>query len=193
MSAERRRAAFLDRDGTINREVSFIKDPDRFSLLPGAAEAIRLLNEHNILVVVVTNQSGIARGYLTEEDLRRVHERMFRLLAEQGAAVDAVYFCPHHPTEGDGKYTVDCECRKPKPGMLSAAAKDHAIDLSQSWMVSDKLSDLQLDAEIRCRTMLVRTGFGEESLKGLATCRRKPDGVYDDLFAVVRAIVDRKA
>ena len=125
-----RGAVYLDRDGTINEEVNSLDNPDRLRLIPGAAEAIRLLNEAGILAVVVSNQAGIGRGYFSAATVEAIHERLAELLATQGARLDGVYYCPHHPSEG-------CECRKPKAGMLMRAAREHNIDTQRAFMVGD--------------------------------------------------------
>jgi len=156
------RAVFLDRDGTINEEVNYLKDLRDLKLLPGAAEAIKLLNEHSFKVVVITNQSGVARGYLTEEKLEEIHEEMRRQLSEKGAHLDAIYYCPHHPTQGKGKYRKNCWCRKPNPGMLEKAARELGLDLPKCYLVCDKLIDLQAGLRADCKTVLVLTGYGKE-------------------------------
>ena len=141
-----RPAVFLDRDGTIIEDAHHLSHVDQVRLIPGAGEAVRRLNEHGLPVVVVTNQSGVARGFFPESLVADVYARLRELLAEQGAHVDGHYHCPHHPTEGSGRYTRDCECRKPKPGMLLAAARELSLDLSRSWMVGDRLTDPQAGA-----------------------------------------------
>jgi D-glycero-D-manno-heptose 1,7-bisphosphate phosphatase len=155
-----REAVFLDRDGTLIEEVSYLAEPEQVRFVPGAAEAVRKLNGAGLLVIVVTNQSGVARGYFPESRVAVVHERLTALLGEHGAKVDAFYYCPHHPTEGGGAYRVECECRKPKPGMLLAAARDFDIDLARSWVIGDKRCDAEAGAAAGCRTVLVRTGHG---------------------------------
>jgi histidinol-phosphate phosphatase family protein len=144
------KAVFLDRDGTINRDVPYCSKPDDFELLPGAAEAISLFNEHGFKVIVVTNQSGIGRGYFSEEMLARIHERIKILLDEQGARIDAVYYCPHHPDEG-------CNCRKPQPEMVLSAAKDLDIDLKQSYIIGDADVDIEMGTRAGCKAT-VRIG-----------------------------------
>ena len=150
----KQKAVFLDRDGTINRYVGFLRDIDDFELLPGAAEAIRRINESGYLAIVVTNQPVIARGEVTFEQLQEIHNKMERLLGEQGAYVDAIYFCPHHPDRGfEGEIPelkIDCACRKPKPGMLLQAAKDYNIDLTQSYMIGDSESDMEAGRAAGC-------------------------------------------
>ncbi|VTR93122.1 -heptose -bisphosphate phosphatase : D,D-heptose 1,7-bisphosphate phosphatase OS=Geobacter metallireducens (strain GS-15 / ATCC 53774 / DSM 7210) GN=gmhB PE=3 SV=1: Hydrolase_6: Hydrolase_like [Gemmata massiliana] len=157
-----REAVFLDRDGTLIEEVNHLSSPDQVRLIPGAAEAVRRLNDAGVLVIVITNQSGVARGYFPESRLSAVHDRVSELLAAHGAKVDAYYYCPHHPTEGIGAYRVTCTCRKPKPGMLLTAARDFDIDLARSWMVGDKVCDSGAGDAAGCRSVLVRTGHGRE-------------------------------
>jgi D-glycero-D-manno-heptose 1,7-bisphosphate phosphatase len=158
-------AVFLDRDGTINEEVNYLGDPALLKLTPGAAKAIHLLNAHNIPVIVVTNQAGIARGYFNEAQMHLVHQALDLILAPDNAKIDAYYFCPHHPTAGIGEYKINCSCRKPEPGMLHQAAQDLHLDLSQSYLVGDKLTDIQAGNLAGCQTVLVETGYGKAESK----------------------------
>lgn len=151
---------FLDRDGTINEEVHYLHRPEDFKLLPGAARAIRLWNENGFWVVVVTNQAGVARGYYTEEEVKALHRYANRLLAEQGAHIDAFYYCPHHPDHGIGPYKKACHCRKPETGMFEEAQKARPVDKAHSFMVGDKWLDIQAGARFGVRTALVGTGYG---------------------------------
>ncbi|HEY6872495.1 MAG TPA: D-glycero-beta-D-manno-heptose 1,7-bisphosphate 7-phosphatase [Geobacteraceae bacterium] len=185
MNAARRRAVFLDRDGTINVEKEYLHRTEEFAFIPGAPEAIRLLKEAGYLVIVVTNQSGIGRGYYDEAAVHRLHRYMDGELARFGAAVDGYYLCPHHPLHGTGHYRRECGCRKPLPGMLLEAAGDFTVDLAGSWIVGDKLADVEAGLAAGCRPLLVRTGYGEEE------SARLPAGVpvYGDLLAAVRAII----
>ena len=180
-----RRAVFLDRDGTINVEKEYLHRVEDFEFIPGAVEAIRLLKEGGFLVLVVTNQSGIGRGYYDEADLERIHRHMAAELARSGASVDACYFCPHHPHHGTGEYRIACACRKPLPGMLLQAAADWSVDLSASYMIGDKLADVEAGIKAGCLPLLVRTGYGAAEEASL------PAGVdvYDDILAAVRSIV----
>jgi histidinol-phosphate phosphatase family protein len=139
-----RAAVFIDRDGTVNRDVPYCSHPDQFELLPGAAEGIRLLNESGFRVIVVTNQSGIGRGYFTEETLGKIHERMAEKLAQFGAHVDAIYYCPHHPDD-------HCQCRKPLPQMILRAASDMGIDMGQSYTIGDSDRDIDMGRRARCK------------------------------------------
>jgi D-glycero-D-manno-heptose 1,7-bisphosphate phosphatase len=147
-----RPAVFLDRDGTIIRDFHFVGKPEQVELMPGAAAAIRRLNEAKLPVILVTNQSGIARGYFTEFDYARVQERLAALLAESGARWDATYMCPHHPDVGGA-----CECRKPGTLLFSRAAEEHGLDLARSWFVGDKLRDVIPAAAFGGRGVLVPT------------------------------------
>lgn len=179
-----RRAVFLDRDGTINEERNYLWRIEDFSFIEGAAEAIGLLRRAGFLVVVVTNQSGIGRGYYSEADLERLHLYIQDELRRKGAEVDAWYFCPHLPQYGTGTY-VECDCRKPMPGMLLRAAEDLGIDLSASWMIGDKGADIEAGLSAGCRAMLVRTGYG--AVEAGSVAHDVP--VADDLLAAARFIV----
>lgn len=176
-------AVFLDRDGTLNVEKNYLYRVEDFEFIPGAVEAVSMLNHAGFLVVVLTNQSGIARGFYSEADLRQLHRHVDALLAAEGARVDAWYYCPHHP-EGREPYRQPCNCRKPLPGMLLQAAEEHGINLKESVMIGDKLADIQAALAAGCRPILVRTGYGAEAEQNL------PSGieVCDDLLAAVRGI-----
>lgn len=165
--ANRQKAVFLDRDGTINRYAGYLTNPEDFELLPGVAEAIRKINLSGYLAIVVTNQPSIARGELTFEGLDEIHRKMETLLGQQGAYVDHIYFCPHHPDKGfPGEVPslkIECSCRKPKPGMLFQAAKDYHIDLSSSWMIGDDERDVGVGKNAGCHTALIgNQDFGQE-------------------------------
>ncbi|HOO55424.1 MAG TPA: HAD family hydrolase [bacterium] len=155
-----KRAVFIDRDGTLSEEVGYLNHASRFRLLPRSAEAIRLLNEAGVPAVVVTNQAGVARGYFPEERILEVHERMKKLLAEGGARLDGVYYCPHHPTAGVPPYRCDCNCRKPKPGLIEKAVDELDLQAEGSYMIGDKFSDVQLGHLMKCSGILVKTGYG---------------------------------
>ncbi|MDD3118389.1 MAG: HAD family hydrolase [Victivallales bacterium] len=155
------KACFLDRDGVVIVEKDYLRDVSQVELETGAAEAIRQLKQHGYLVIVVSNQSGVARGYFSEEDVRAVNARIDALLAAEGTAVDDWFFCPHHPQGKIPAYTRQCDCRKPGTGMLLQAAQKHHIDLSASFMIGDKLSDVATGRAAGCAAaVLVRTGHG---------------------------------
>lgn len=157
----KQKAVFLDRDGTINKYVGFLRKPEEFELLVGVASAIEKINRFGYLAIVVTNQPVVARGEVTYAELEEIHKKMETLLGQEGAYLDGIYFCPHHPDKGfDGEIPelkIDCECRKPKPGMLLQAAEDFNIDLSQSWMVGDGENDIKAGQAAGCRTALIET------------------------------------
>lgn len=164
----KQRAIFIDRDGTINRYVGFLRTPDEFELLPGVENAIKKINASGYLAIVVTNQPVIARGEVTYEQLQEIHNKMETLLGREGAYLDAIYFCPHHPNKGyEGEITdlkIDCKCRKPKPGMLLKAAADFNIDLSESWMIGDGKNDIKAGIAAGCKTVLIGKGeYGQDS------------------------------
>lgn len=178
-------AVFLDRDGTIIEQVHHLIDPADVRLIPGAAEALRAFHDAGFLRVVVTNQSVIGRGLLTVEGLAKVHERMNQLLAAQGAGVDGIYFCPAAPI-GDDRTAVEHPDRKPAPGMLLTAAGDLDIDLAQSWMIGDMISDIGAGTNAGCRgTVLVRTGYGRQTEQQ----SHGADAVVDDLSKAVALIL----
>ena len=151
---------FFDRDGTLNTELDFISRPGELQLIPNAARAIREANEFGVKVFVITNQSGIARGLFTETDLVAIHQKLVAMLAQEGARVDAIYYCPHHPEYGKTPYKKACSCRKPKPGMLKKAGKEHGVKLSHSFVIGDRCIDMQAGKAAGCRTGLVLTGYG---------------------------------
>lgn len=167
----RQRAIFLDRDGTINKYVGFLQNVDQFELLTGVTEAIKKINASGYLAILVTNQPVIARGELTVSGLREIHNKMETLLGAGGAYLDAIYYCPHHPHKGYAgevmDLKIDCECRKPKPGMLLRAAEKFNIDLSASWMIGDSESDIKAGKAAECRTALIGTeDFGQDKTVG---------------------------
>ena len=162
----KQKAVFLDRDGTINKYVGFLRNIDEFELIPGAAEAVKKINNAGYLAIVATNQPVIARGEVTVPELQRIHDKMETLLGQEGAYLDGLYYCPHHPHKGyEGEIPelkIDCTCRKPKPGMLLRAAEDFNIDLESSWMVGDGENDIRAGHVAGCRTVLIGEGdFGQ--------------------------------
>ena len=186
-------AVFLDRDGTINEEMGYINHLDRFVLIPGAAAAIRRINESGLKAVVVTNQSGAARGYFPVELIGRVHQKMSRMLKQAGAFLDGIYTCVHAPV--DGEQTGGCDCRKPKVGMMIQAAGELQLDLRRSYIVGDRLKDVQMAQNAGIKAVLVLTGYGKGELEFLApTSPVHPDYVAEDLSAAVEWILgDLKA
>lgn len=183
-------AVFADRDGTLCEEVNYLGDPDKLVMLPYAAAGVSMLNAAGIAVVVVSNQAGVARGYFAETDVERVNDRMHELLAMENAKIDGFYYCPHHETEGIPPYNIKCDCRKPEPGLLLRAAADLGLDLSRSFVVGDKMSDIGAAPRAGCiGGVLVKTGYcGVES--GSQTIDVKPIHIAEDFFAAAEWIIE---
>lgn len=191
-NSTRRPAVFLDRDGTINEQMGYINDLSRFHLLPDAAKAIKLLNDNDIPVVVVSNQSGLARGYFPPELVAEVHAEMKKLLAEKGAAVDGIYFCPHHPEAVKAEFRQACTCRKPGTGLLEQAAGDLNLDLKNSFLVGDRWSDLQCAVKAGCVPVLVLTGYGRGDYRYIGPTQDiQPEFVGENLLQAAEWIIAR--
>jgi D-glycero-D-manno-heptose 1,7-bisphosphate phosphatase len=188
-----RPAVFIDRDGTLTEEVGYVNHPSRLRLLPRAAEAIRRLNGAGVAAVVVTNQAGIARGYFSESVLHAVNDALRVQLADAGARLDGLYACVHHPTEGEAPYRAQCECRKPKHGLLLRAAADLGLDLARSTMVGDKASDLVPARAVGAEGVLVLTGYGRGEWEyQRARFAVPPDHVATDLLDAVEWALARQ-
>ncbi len=186
----RRPAVFLDRDGTLIDELGYLADPDGVKLYPGAARAAKRLSDAGFLVILITNQSGVARGFFSEDDLAHVHQRLAEDLARDGARLDGIYYCPHHPEAGEAPYRRACDCRKPLPGMVTNAAAEHGIDLSRSWMVGDAARDLLAGkAAGLSGLVLVRTGKGAATETELPGAGLQDALVLDDISAAAEHIL----
>ncbi|MCP4365048.1 MAG: HAD family hydrolase [Planctomycetes bacterium] len=177
-----KRAVFLDRDGTIVRGVEYLRTPEELELLPNAARAIKRFNEDGYLTIIITNQSGVARGFLTEETLAEIHKRLLGMLSEEGARIDAIYYCPHLAEGTVEAYSIDCQCRKPRAGMLQRAATEHDIDLSTSTMIGDTPADVMAGKAAGCRTVLVQTHGYDFDMP------EEPDHTAKDLLAAVALV-----
>ena len=194
MSPKRRPAIFMDRDGTLSHEVGYVNHPSRFRLYPWTVDAVRAINQAGWLAVVVTNQAGVARGYFPESVYEEVQQRLREGVEKGGARFDAVYACLHHPTVGHPPYRVECDCRKPRPGMLRRAQEELGADLSRSWVVGDRHGDLQLAWNVGARGALVKSGYGLGELTYLAPgWARQPDLVAENLLEAVERILGREA
>jgi D-glycero-D-manno-heptose 1,7-bisphosphate phosphatase len=181
---------FLDRDGTLNEEIGYIHNVDHLQLIPGAAEAIIRLNKAGVAAVLVTNQSGAARGYYEEEHIINLNKRLVDLLDKQGAHLDAVYYCPHLPDGVVEKYTSVCQCRKPEPGMVAQAFEEHPhFDRSRSYVVGDKATDVELAHNCGSKGVLVRTGYGERVLEGTYQWKVQPDYTAGDIQDAINWIL----
>ena len=180
------RAIFLDRDGTINVEKDYLISPSDFEFLPGVPESLKKLQNAGFLLVIVTNQSGVARGYFSLQQVEKLHLHMSHLLKSYDVSFAGIYVCPHHPTHGQGEFLRECECRKGKPGMLLQAAEDLDIDLSKSFMIGDKIADIEAGHAAGCRTYLVRTGYGKQHVEQAAIYDAK---VIDNLPTAAEKII----
>lgn len=193
MSDPLSRAVVMDRDGTICDEVGYVNHVSRIRLLPRSAAAIRLAHGAGFKTVVTTNQAGVARGYFAEELIERTHEKMRELLATEGAAVDAIYYCPHHPEAGEPPYRKDCDCRKPRPGMLLRARDELGIDLARSYVIGDSMRDIEAGRAAGAVTILVLTGYGRGEYEHRSSgWRTRPDRIVDDLMDAVEWILSRE-
>jgi len=185
-------AVFLDRDGTINEQMGYVNHISRFVLLPGVSRAIRKLNEQTIPVVVVSNQSGLARGYFPASLLDEVNQKMEQQLAADGAHIDGLYICPHHPEAKEEKYRITCNCRKPKIGLLKQAAADLNLNLKKSFMVGDRWSDLKCGVAAGATSILVLTGYGRGDQKYIGPQQEiQPAMVAENLNLAVDWILEQ--
>ena len=193
---QKKRAIFLDRDGTINEEVGYIERLDRLVIIPAAFEAIRLINLNGFKAVVVTNQAGIAKGLFNEAFVMQTNERLQEFLRQKGAAIDAFYFCPHHPTEGVPPYRQVCDCRKPAPGLFYQAARDMDIDLTGSFMIGDRYRDMEAAHRAGVKGVLVKTGYGADVLENIGpdqeTPEAKPDHIAENILEAVHWILENR-
>ena len=174
---------FLDRDGTISEEVGYVDMVEKFSIYTFSSKAIKKLNDLGIKVIVVTNQAGIAKGLYTEETLHSIHEKMREILKKEGARIDAVYYCPHHPEGKIVSYRLDCDCRKPKNGLLLKASRELNLNLKDCFIVGDKIRDIKAGSSLGIKSILVLTGYGKEDLETInSNDSEKPDFVTENLL-----------
>jgi D-glycero-D-manno-heptose 1,7-bisphosphate phosphatase len=188
-----RPAVFMDRDGCLTEEVGYVNHASRIRLLPHTADAVRRLNRAGVPAVMITNQAGVARGYFSEAVLEASLEAMVGQLREAGARLDALYVCTHHPREGAPPYRADCECRKPKPGLLLRAARELDLDLGASVMIGDRISDVAVGQAVGAAGVLVLTGYGRgEWEHQRQEWTMKPDHVAEDLLEAVDWALERR-
>jgi len=190
----KRPALFMDRDGTISEEVGYVNHPSRFRVFPYTAAAIKLLNENGWLAVIVTNQAGVARGYFAEDVILQVHDRLRGEIENASAKLDAIYYCAHHPSVGEPPYRLDCDCRKPKTGLIDQATADLEIDRERSWMVGDRYSDIELARNAGVHSAFVLSGYGRgewEYQRG--AWKLEPEVVAENLLEAVKKIIERDA
>ena len=183
-----RPAIFLDRDGTLNVDVGYLHAIEQLKLYPWTGDALRLLKRAGYLLVVVSNQAGIAQGMIAPGFVEEAHAEMLRRVRDSGGDLDALYYCPHHPRGAVKELATDCRCRKPRPGMIEDAARDLGIDVSRSWTVGDKWLDVQLGQAAGTRSILVRTGWGAEQEKQRPE-RQTVDAICDNLIHATSIIL----
>lgn len=181
---------FVDRDGVICEEVGYIGEREQMRLIPRAAEAVKLINLSGLKIIAITNQSGVARGYFTEETLGYLHRELEKLLSDQGAFLDGIYYCPHHPEGSVAAYRMACDCRKPATGLLNRAAAAHAVDLASSYLVGDKVTDIACAQRAGAKGILVLTGYGRDELVKINRAdSAQPHYVAADLLDAVEWII----
>lgn len=187
-----RSAVFLDRDGTINRDVGYPDDYALIEVFPYSFEAVRKIRQAGFLAVIITNQSGVGRGLIEEARLRDIHRRMQAAFQAEGTRFDGIYYCPHYLDSADPRYRKDCACRKPNPSLGIQAAKDLKIDLHRSYMVGDKVEDIEFGFNIRARPVLVLTGYGRASQDKLEAANMPPAHVAPTLLDAVNWILEEQ-
>ncbi len=185
----KKKAVFLDRDGTINKDVGYPASFSVIEIYPYSFDAIKKINEIGLLAVIITNQSGVGRGLIVEKNLQDLHRKLRDSFTERNAHFDGIYYCPHHLHSSTPQYRKDCHCRKPNPGMALQAAADLKIDMKNSYMVGDKVEDILFGLNIQAKSILVLTGYGKESLPKLKKRGIKPDHVAQNLLDAVSWIV----
>ncbi len=184
---------FIDRDGTINVDAGYINHPDNFIMYPYAAQAVRMLNEAGYLAVIITNQSGLGRGFFTLDVMNKIHDKMYKIFNDNGAKIDGLYYCPHDPNAKVEEFKADCNCRKPKTGMIENALKDLPIDKNNMYFIGDKISDMKTGFATGCKTIMVNTGYGQgELLYKSQKWDRMPDKTASNLLEAVRLILNNE-
>ena len=183
----KRIAVFLDRDGVINKEVNYLHKIKDFKLERGALQGLKKLSNAKIPLIIITNQAGIARGYYKEKDYHKLMKYIINFLRKKGIKITAHYFCPHHPTEGIGKYRIECKCRKPNIGLFKKAARIHNIDLKNSFYIGDKTLDIKAGRNAGCKTILVLTGYAGRD----GEYKTKPDYKFKDLNKIADFIMSK--
>jgi D-glycero-D-manno-heptose 1,7-bisphosphate phosphatase len=186
-------AVFIDRDGTVNEQLGYINHLSRFVILPGVSEAVRLLNKNNWWAIIVTNQGGVARGYYPMELVDEIHAFLKSSLKEQGAVVDGIFFCPHHPAGVVKEYSSECDCRKPRTGLIDKACEAFHIDMANSYVVGDRHVDIELASRLNLKGVLVKTGYGLGEMEYIIPENPlKPHHVAEDLLDAVKWILNEE-
>jgi D-glycero-D-manno-heptose 1,7-bisphosphate phosphatase len=186
-------AVFIDRDGTTNEQLGYINHLSRFVILPGVSKAVRLLNKNNWWAIIVSNQGGVARGYYPIELVEEIHAFLKSSLKEQGATIDGIFFCPHHPAGILPEYSSECGCRKPETGLIDRARQVFDIDMSSSYVVGDRHVDIELASRLNLKGVLVKTGYGLGEIEYIIPQKRlKPHHVAEDLLDAVKWILNEE-
>jgi len=186
----KRPAIFIDRDGTVNEQRGYINHLSRFIILPGTAEAFRILNQEGFLAIIVSNQSGVARGYFPIELIYNLHSLMKETLLKEGAFIDGIFFCPHYSKGSIPEYSFECDCRKPKTGLIDQACERFEIDMSRSYMIGDHYTDMELADRSNIKGILVKTGYGTGVIEyNLPLMKFKPCYIANDLLDAVNWII----
>jgi len=190
---KKKHVIFIDRDGTVNHDVDYCDSPDKLELIDRSAEAIRLVNDSSFFAVLITNQSGVGRGYFSESVVHDVNNRLLSMLEEKGSCIDKTYYCPHHPEAKVEEYRQVCECRKPNPGMLLQGAKELGVELEGSYMIGDRYSDVATGHNAGICSVMVMTGYGESERSASNTWKKQPDYIAKDLYDAVVWILSSRA
>ena len=186
-------AVFIDRDGTINEQLGYVNHLSRFVILPGVSEALRLLNKNDFWAIIVSNQGGVARGYFPMDLVHKIHGFLTSSLKDQGATFDGIFYCPHHPAGIVPEYSSDCECRKPKPGLINQALEAFDIDMSGSYVIGDRYVDIELASRVNIKGILVKTGYGLGEIEYVLPYEPvKPSYIAQDLLDAVKWILGSK-
>ena len=186
-------AVFMDRDGTINEQMGYVNHVNRFKILPGVPQAIRLLNRHGFLALVISNQSGVARGYYPLDLVKTLHHLLLTRVKEKKGNIDGIFFCPHHPGGSVPEFSRDCNCRKPKTGLIEQACNSFEIDLQRSFVVGDMCTDIELAHRAGLSGVLVKTGYGLGEIEYILPQKTtKPAHIAEDLLDAVRWILGRR-
>lgn len=186
-------AVFIDRDGTVNEQMGYVNHPSRFKLLPYVADAFRILNKSGFLAIIISNQSGVARGYFPIELVYNIHSVMKELLLKEGAIVDGIFFCPHYPKGSNNEYSHECDCRKPRTGLIKQACDKFDIDMSRSYMIGDHYTDMELADRAEIKGILVKTGYGAGVIEyNLPLINTKPCYIAEDLLDGVNWIINNE-
>ena len=184
------KAVFLDRDGVIIEEVNYLCNVEDIKIIEGIPESLAILKKNNFKLIVITNQPVIARGLATEEEVEKIHKEInFRIKQQSGVEIDKFYFCPHHPNADLEKYRISCNCRKPSPGFILQAVIDFDIDLSKSWMIGDRTSDIATGKNAGCKNVLIEKEYSKNKIQGIEYQDVQPDFVAENLNKAVKQIV----